>query len=517
MREGNRALITAVNGGKAESLLILVGICKRHFLASFGRAVTFALALMLILGAVAAQTGEAYAAKRRSSGLGTPSVAAAIVVDMNTGIILYSQAPDAPRYPASLTKMMTLYVLFGCLKDGKVTLSSDLTVTSHAESQAPTKLGLKQGMTIKTEDAIKALVTQSANDAAVTIAENLAGTEENFARYMTQTARNIGMSNTTFRNASGLPDDEQVTTARDMATLATHLIHDYPQYYAVFETRYFTYNGRKYRNHNHLLFGYKGTDGIKTGYTRASGFNLTASVHRGNKHLVAVVLGGKTGSQRDTAMRALLDKHFAEASDTKPTKEQLVAALVSPSGAPAPSPATKMVAPAAPTPAPQVAKPAAAPKPALTAAEAELETFVSPANASKPSFSLASVAPEPSTLGTPNDVGQGDTGEPADSAKGAAMPSRAEQKKLTKQKYAGAFHVQVGAYTSEAEAESRLGAVQQQASDLLDGHLPFTTSFTKEGAEWYRARFAGFSKGDAQSACDALKKISVDCVVMKAE
>ena len=137
---------------------------------------------MLILGAIGAQSGEAYAAKRHSSGSSTPPVAAAIVVDMNTGIILDSQAPDAPRYPASLTKMMTLYVLFGCLKDGKITLSTDLTVTSHAESQAPTKLGLKQGMTIKTDDAIKALVTQSANDAAVTIAENLAGTEENFAR-----------------------------------------------------------------------------------------------------------------------------------------------------------------------------------------------------------------------------------------------------------------------------------------------------------------------------------------------
>jgi len=519
MREGNRALGRVVNGGKAKSLLILVGIYKRCPVASFGRAATLALALTLIVGAVGAQSGEAYAAKRRSSGSGTPPVAAAIVVDMNTGIILDSQAPDAPRYPASLTKMMTLYVLFGCLKDGKITLSSDLTVTSHAESQAPTKLGLKQGMTIKTEDAIKALVTQSANDAAVTIAENLAGTEENFARVMTQTARNIGMRSTTFRNDSGLPDEEQVTTARDMATLATHLIHDYPEYYGVFATRYFAYNGRKYRNHNHLLFGYRGTDGIKTGYTRASGFNLTASVHRGDKHLVAVVLGGKTGGQRDAAMRALLDKHFAEASDTKPTKEQLVAALVSPSGAPAPAPApvSKAVEPAAPAPAPQVVKPAAAPKPAPTAAEAELETFVSPANTSKPSFSLASVAPEPSTVGPPNDVGQGDTGEPSDSANGAAPPWRAEQKKLAKQKYAGAFHVQVGAYTSEAEAESRLGAVQQQASDLLDGHLPFTTSFTKEGAEWYRARFAGFSKGDAQSACDALKKISVDCVVMKAE
>ena len=141
-------------------------------------------------------------------------------------------------------------------------------VTPHAASQAPTKLGLKPGATIKMSDAIKALVTQSANDAAVVIAENLAGTEENFARLMTQTAGNIGMKNTIFRNASGLPNDEQVTTARDMAILAAALIHDYPEYYGVFETRYFTFKGRKYRNHNKLLFGYKGTDGIKTGYTQ---------------------------------------------------------------------------------------------------------------------------------------------------------------------------------------------------------------------------------------------------------
>jgi D-alanyl-D-alanine carboxypeptidase len=159
------------------------------------------------------------------------------------------------------------------------------------------------------------------------------GTEENFARVMTDTARSIGMNATTFRNASGLPNEDQITTARDMATLAAHLIHDYPEYYGVFETRYFTFNGHKYRNHNKLLFGYQGCDGIKTGYTKASGFNLTASVHRGNKHLVAVVLGGKTGGQRDAAMRSLLDRHFAKATDTKPTPAQLLASLV-----PAPSP-----------------------------------------------------------------------------------------------------------------------------------------------------------------------------------
>ncbi len=510
-----------VKGGRPKpSDLVRIG--NRFGWAFLGRVGQLLLALLLIIASVSAPLGEASAAKKRSS-TGTPAIAAAIVVDMNTGIILSSQAPDTPRYPASLTKMMTLYVLFGCLRDGKITLTSDLVVTPHAEVQAPTKLGLKQGATIKVEDAIKALVTQSANDAAVTIAENLAGTEENFARYMTQTARSIGMSNTTFRNASGLPNDEQVTTARDMATLATHLIHDYPEYYGVFQTRYFTYSGRKYRNHNRLLFGYKGTDGIKTGYTRASGFNLTASVHRGNKHLVAVVLGGKTGSQRDAAMRALLDRTFASASEVKPTKEQLVAALVPASGAAATvsprAPQLVRAAMPAPAPAPQTGEPAAAAKPALTPAEAELETYVtpSPAKSKKPSFAMASTVPEPSTLGTPDDEPQGDTGDPTE-ADNASLPSSPPQaKRGPKPKVTGAFHVQVGAYTSESEAENRLGVVQSRAAELLDGHLPFTTSFTKDNSEWYRARFAGFSKGAAQSACESLKKMSVDCVVMRAE
>ncbi len=419
--------------------------------------------LSLMLAATGMPAGEALARTRSS----TPFVAAAIVVDMNSGTILHAQDADALRHPASLTKMMTLYVLFGYLHAGNITLDSDLAVTPFAASQAPTKLGLKPGTTIKVSDAIKALVTQSANDAAVAVAENLAGTEENFARLMTDTARRIGMKNTTFLNASGLPNDDQVTTARDMATLAAHLIHDYPDYYSVFETRYFTYNGRKYRNHNKLLFGYQGTDGIKTGYTRASGFNLTASVHRGNKHLIAVVLGGRTGSQRDAAMRALLDKNFAVASDTKPSPAQLTASLVG------------------------------APPPALPAVK-------------KPDLASAAVTPAPSSA----EGAEGDIAEPGlpikvslSSAKDAAKPAR----------YAGDYHVQVGAFMSEADAENRLGMVQQRAVDLLDGHLPFTTSFTKGGQEWYRARFAGFSKDDAQNTCAALKKRSLDCAVMRAE
>jgi len=415
---------------------------------------------------------EAFAAKKKSTSRSSPpAVAASIVIDMNSGNILYSQAAETPRYPASLTKMMTLYVLFGYLRAGKVTLESDLVVTPHAASQSPTKLGLKSGATIRTSDAMKALVTQSANDAAATIAENLAGTEENFARLMTDTARRIGMTATTFRNASGLPNGQQITTAKDMALLAVHLIHDYPEYYDVFGTRYFSYKGRKYRNHNRLLYGYKGTDGIKTGYTRASGFNLTASVKRGNKHLVAVVLGGKTGSQRDTAMRTLLDKHFPKASDTPPDKS-LVAILAPP-----------------PTP--------PAPKKPVFAAAAAVST-------------VAARAPS---------VAEGDLGEPAEMIK-ASLPMRepASPAKAAKpSRYEGKFHVQVGAYMSEDEAQNRLGMVQQRATDLLDGHLPFTTSFTKDEAEWYRARFAGFSEDSARSTCAALKKMSLDCVVMRSE
>ena len=193
-----------------------------------------ALALSLALVTAAAPFSDAAA---RSRSRGTPTVAAAIVVDMNGSRILYAQTPDAPRGPASLTKMMTLYVLFSYLRTGSIHPDSELVVTPYAASQSPTKLGLKPGATIGTVDAIKALVTQSANDAAVTIAENLAGTEENFARVMTAKARALGMTGTTFRNASGLPDPEQITTARDMAILAQHLIRDFPEYYSVFSAK----------------------------------------------------------------------------------------------------------------------------------------------------------------------------------------------------------------------------------------------------------------------------------------
>ena len=239
---------------------------------------------------------------------------ASIVVDGNDGDVLHATNADAPRHPASLTKIMTLYLLFERLEAGKIRLDTQLKVSEHAAVQAPTKLGLRPGQTIAVDDAIKAVVTKSANDAAVTIAENLAGDEGEFARLMTQKARALGMSRTTYVNASGLPDDDQITTARDQALLGRAIQERFPRYYKYFSTSEFVYHGREMRNHNHLLGEVGGVDGIKTGYTRASGFNLVTSVHRDGRYIVAVVLGGHSAGERDARMRELISAHIKEAS-----------------------------------------------------------------------------------------------------------------------------------------------------------------------------------------------------------
>ncbi|HEX9586408.1 MAG TPA: serine hydrolase [Bradyrhizobium sp.] len=237
-----------------------------------------------------------------------------IIVDGNSGATLSATNPDASRHPASLTKIMTLYLLFERLDAGKMKLDTEMDVSEHASDQAPTKLGLRPGQTIAVEDAIKGLVTRSANDAAVVIAEAIAGDEGDFAKLMTRKARTLGMVRTVYRNASGLPDDEQVTTARDQATLGRAIQDRFPRYYRYFSTTAFNYHGHSIRNHNKLLGDVEGVDGIKTGYTRASGFNLVTSMRRGNRHLVGVVLGGRSGGSRDTIMRGLLAENLEKAA-----------------------------------------------------------------------------------------------------------------------------------------------------------------------------------------------------------
>lgn len=234
-----------------------------------------------------------------------------IVVDAATGKVLDESGPDRRIYPASLTKMMTLYLTFEALEAGKVGLHTGLPVSARAARQPPSRLGLRPGQTIRVEDAIRSLVTKSANDVAVVLAEALGGSEVKFARQMTRRARSLGMRSTVFRNASGLPNSRQVTTARDLAKLARAVILRFPQYYHYFSLQAFEYGGRTYRNHNRLMRRYEGMDGLKTGYIRASGFNLAASVVRDGWRVVAVVIGGRTSRSRDEQMKTLLDRTFA--------------------------------------------------------------------------------------------------------------------------------------------------------------------------------------------------------------
>lgn len=310
---------------------------------------------------------------------------ASIIVDGNSGSVLQATSPDGIRHPASLTKIMTLYLLFERLESGKMKLDTEMPVSQHAADQDPTKLNLRAGQTIRVEDAIKGLVTRSANDAAVVIAEAIAGDEDDFAQMMTRKARSLGMSKTVYRNANGLPNDEQVTTARDQATLGRAIQERFPRYYRYFATSTFNWRGQSIRNHNHLLGSVEGVDGIKTGYTRASGFNLVTSMRRGNRHLIGVVLGGRSGGSRDAIMRNLLAENLE-----KGATNHTVAAVTERSGADA----AAEVADASDTPARTAPQVQAAAAPAPEAAPSRLASRLSTLAAATAAMPPAQPKPE---------------------------------------------------------------------------------------------------------------------------
>lgn len=298
------------------------------------RRLPFLFAMLLVscaLVLLGMNDAEAATRKKRKAAAFVPT-AAALVMDAHTGRILYSSNADAHCYPASLTKVMTLYLLFERLQQGKIGLDTRIPVSAHAANQAPSRLGLRPGETVRVEDAILALVTKSANDVAAAVAEHLGGTEKGFARMMTAKARVLGMSRTQYMNASGLPNKAQLTTARDQATLARRIQTDFPQYYAYFSTEEFDWRGQPIRNHNRLLGKYAGVNGLKTGYTAASGFNLTTTVRHDGKSIIGVVLGGKTARARDTRMVSLLDQTLPRAVALRDTGSRLAAAM--PAGAP---------------------------------------------------------------------------------------------------------------------------------------------------------------------------------------
>jgi D-alanyl-D-alanine carboxypeptidase len=344
-----------------------IGVVLRRF-------VILALALAGFQGAFAQHAPAAARGSRH----------AAMILDANTGAVLHSQDGDEQRHPASLTKMMTLYLAFETIESGRLSMTDKITISPEAASQAPSKLELDVGEQITVSDAIRAVITKSANDVAVALAEKIGGTERTFVGLMNTRARDLGMSKTHFENASGLPNSAQVTTARDMITLGLRLQDDFPKYYPLFAMRAFEYNGATHRNHNTMLNTFQGVDGIKTGYTSASGFNLVSSVHRGDRHLVGAVFGGSSAGQRNSEMRSLLMRAFARASTEKTRKPapSLIAKLKSsPKLAERPKPKDKpkvqvaeaakpAVVPAAPpavAPAPEpapAAEPAPTPEPA---------------------------------------------------------------------------------------------------------------------------------------------------------
>jgi D-alanyl-D-alanine carboxypeptidase len=262
---------------------------------------------------IVAAIGTSFLLAASAPAFAAPDKSAALVVDANTGKTLYAHNADSLRYPASLTKMMTLYVLFEELSAKRLSLNSLLTVSATAAAQPPSKLGIRAGGTIRVEDAILALTTRSANDMAIAIAENISGSVPAFAARMNRTARALGMSSTTYRNPNGLPDPGQTTTARDLVKLGRALQDNFPAYYRYFGVRSFVFAGRRIGNHNHLLGSVQGVDGIKTGYTRASGFNLVTNVNRDGRHLIAVVMGGRSAGTRDGQMRQLIATYLPAA------------------------------------------------------------------------------------------------------------------------------------------------------------------------------------------------------------
>ena len=529
---------------------------------------------LTVVVAVASLTDNADARRhfraRSDSGESYNPSYASIVVDVNSGAVMQSSNPDSPRHPASLTKIMTLYLLFERLEQGKITLSTDLPVSTHAAVQAPSKLGLKPGDSIRVETAIRAIVTKSANDVAVIVAEALGGDEPNFAKMMTAKARALGMTQTVYRNASGLPDDQQITTARDQATLGRAIQDRFPNYYRYFATRTFDYRGSSIRNHNHLLGTVDGVDGIKTGYIHESGFNIVTSVHRANHHIIAVVFGGRTAEARDARVRGLIESNVNVAAvkrtsplvvegwetaqaakdiarkDIKEGKEDdrtgsapVRVASVTPTAVAVDAPAPGSTEPIKPNTVKTVIvhpgsmqttslSPLPSDNRQLTPAPAASSAAnITTINTVKSESSLPqlpppqlpppqSPPPQLSAVEPPSGARPGVLGtlpaKVASVSKNVPVPAAAAVEPAVKR---SGWLVQVGAFDDEKDAKQRLDLAQSKAKDLLGHAEAFTEKTTKGDKAMFRARFAGLEKDRAEAVCKQLKRNEIPCMFLK--
>jgi D-alanyl-D-alanine carboxypeptidase (penicillin-binding protein 5/6) len=407
------------------------------------------LALTIALSASSAWAGS----------LTTESKYAAIVVDANSGEVLYAKKADSPRYPASITKIMTLYLAFEAISQGRLHLNEYIPVSRHAAGQAPTKLGIRAGQSVQVDDAIRATAVKSANDMAVVLAERIGGSEPRFAALMTLRAQELGMTQTHFANASGLPDRQQLSSARDIAILSRAVMRDYPQYYAYFGQKQFYFNGQSLKNHNGLLGKMPGVDGLKTGFTAASGFNLAASAVRDNRRLIAVVLGGNSTAARDNHVEDLLDTGFDVLRRRKNGERITIAQNLfeeEPTGV--------------------LSRP---PTEQGSGDQEGLKILVSDEDEQPP-------------------VQVGAT--------------RTASKPKSPSKASGNWSVQVGAFRSRKQAQTHLKTVSKKFRSQL---AAYETSVDAAVNGYFRARFEGLSAAAAQQACAAIAARGMSCMVLK--
>ena len=500
---------------------------------------------------------------------------AGIVVDAKTGKTLYSYGADSTRYPASVTKVMTLYIVFEELAAGRLKLSSKLTVSKYAASAEPTKLYLKPGTTITVSDAIQALVTKSANDAARVIAENISGSVPKFANRMTSTARALGMSRTTYKNPSGLPNSAQTTTVRDQARLGMAIFQHFPQYFKYFKTRSFRYRGNTYGNHNRLLGTVRGVDGIKTGYTRASGHNLLTSARNGNRHIIVAGFGFDSGASRNAKVTQLVNKYlpkahkgdyWKQASIAKPKGGNSSFAIqtiaVALKGTPPARPAylgggTQVAAiesPVIPEPIAVALKPAPVAPAPIAPEQADEDIQVAsitniPTPPSRPEDLLAGTGPKPlgviainkmapepqrqnleqANAFTPLDLlgnlinrNQPSTRSAPVPPQGLIPPGSITDPQTTSSigaapsitELPSIWTVQVGAANDQASADQMLEEANNHLS-ILNDYRSTVQSVTRNGQLFYRARFVGFTgEAEAAMACNALKERNINCLAL---
>ncbi|WP_243368260.1 SPOR domain-containing protein [Microvirga solisilvae] len=522
----------------------------------------------IVTSAAIAFSSPAEAARRKvsSKGGGYSPPTASIVVDAKTGKVLQGDNIDEPRIPASITKVMSLYLLFEQMERGRMNLNTQLAVSEYAASQPPTKLGLRPGSTIDVEDAIKAMVTLSANDVSVVVAENIAGSEDAFARMMTRKARELGMNSSEFHNPHGLPHDPpNITTARDLSILGRAIQDRFPKYFAYFDTRSFQYGQRTIRGHNRLLGKVHGVDGIKTGYTRLSGFNLLTSVNTETRSIVAVVLGGRSGASRDQKMAGLIEDHlpraYAGARVAPPVVERGAQTTQVAEAAPAPVPVKRPVEAVAETaPVAQAPVKVASATPEVPVAQAAATTNAQPAprkpldlNTLRPVVASAAGAsstttpsstssirwqkgPEPLPLNAqayaalqaqPAQISDNqkaalqakiETKTPAPAAQAEPVKVASLKAELPKteapepKKTVSGWVIQLGATDDEDKAKDMLAAARSRFGKALGKASPYTEKVASNGGTLYRARFSGFKEsGDAEQACKQLKKGGVAC------